>query len=143
MKYKPVDANELLSRVRESMNYNPHDNPLQRQNHVAEHRHFITMIERLASEDPFNVKLARAKKIQVLYEAPYEAKWAVVEYFAQKGKPLKVVQYHVYGEELIAGEELICWQWLPSTNFAVIEKGFRTEAEAIARMKMLREVKHA
>ena len=48
---KYIKANELVNRVIESMNYNPHNNSLQRQNHVAEHRHFITMIETMLSED--------------------------------------------------------------------------------------------
>ena len=88
--------------------------------------------------DTFEEKYRRAKEINIIYSAPYETKYAVVEYFARKGKPLQVVQYHIYGEELKSGKELICWNWLPSTNFAVVEKSFKTEEEALARMKELR-----
>jgi hypothetical protein len=48
---KYIKANELVDRVIESKNYNPHENTLQRQNHVAEHRHFITMIDSMKSEE--------------------------------------------------------------------------------------------
>lgn len=48
---KYIKANELVDRVIESKNYNPHENPLQRQNHVAEHRHFIHMIDSMKAED--------------------------------------------------------------------------------------------
>ncbi len=48
---KYIKANELVDRVIESKNYNPHENPLQRQNHIAEHRHFITMIDAMKAED--------------------------------------------------------------------------------------------
>lgn len=48
---KYIKANELLDRVIESKNYNPHENRLQRQNHIAEHRHFITMIDAMKSEE--------------------------------------------------------------------------------------------
>jgi hypothetical protein len=47
---KYIKANELVDRVIESKNYNPHENPLQRQNHIAEHRHFITMIDSMKAE---------------------------------------------------------------------------------------------
>lgn len=48
---KYIKANELVDRVIESKNYNPHENPLQRQNHIAEHRHFITMIDSMKAEE--------------------------------------------------------------------------------------------
>lgn len=48
---KYIKANELVDRVIESMNYNPHNNPLQSQNHIAEHRHFIHMIDSIKAED--------------------------------------------------------------------------------------------
>ena len=85
-------------------------------------------------------KILRADKVNIYYPGPYETRYAIVEYFARKGKPLKVVQYSVYGEELKSGEELICWQWLPSTNFAVVEKSFKTEEEALARLKELKSL---
>ena len=53
---KYIKANELVDRVIESKNYNPHENPLQRQNHIAEHRHFITMIDRMKGEDVVPVR---------------------------------------------------------------------------------------
>ena len=53
---KYIKANELVDRVIESKNYNPHENPLQRQNHIAEHRHFITMIDSMKAEEVVPVK---------------------------------------------------------------------------------------
>lgn len=99
----------------------------------------MTGIKKPITLEVFEEKYRKAAKVNVIYPAPYETGYAIVEYFARKGKPLKVVQYSVYGEELKTGEELICWQWLPSTNFYVVEKSFKTEAEAIARMKELKE----
>lgn len=48
---KYIKANELVDRVIKSKNYNPHENPLQRQNHIAEHRHFIHMIDSIKAEE--------------------------------------------------------------------------------------------
>jgi hypothetical protein len=33
---------------------------------------------------------------------------------------------------------LVCWQWQPSTNFAVLERSFASEEEAAKRMKELK-----
>ena len=99
----------------------------------------MTGIKKPITLEVFEEKYRKAAKVNVIYPAPYETRYAIVEYFARKGKPLKVVQYSVYGEELKTGEELICWQWLPSNNFYVVEKSFETEAEATARMKELKE----
>jgi hypothetical protein len=83
-------------------------------------------------------KIENAHEVEILYNTPFETKWAVVRYWCWQGKPLKVVSYYVYGEELKSGKPLICWHWQPSTNFNVIEDGFATEEEAIIRMKELR-----
>ena len=83
-------------------------------------------------------KLDRAENILVHYPGPYETKYAVVEYTCRQGKPLKVAEYYIYGEELLTGNKLICWHWQPSTNFNVIEDGFGTEEAAVLRMKELR-----
>lgn len=48
---KYIKANELVDKVIESKNYNPHENALQRQNHIAEHRHFIHMIDSMKVEE--------------------------------------------------------------------------------------------
>lgn len=48
---KYIKAKELVNRVIESKKCNPHNNRLQRQNHVAEHRHFITMIDAMPAEN--------------------------------------------------------------------------------------------
>ena len=84
-------------------------------------------------------KINEADKVLVYYKPPYETKYAVVKYTCRKGQPLKVARYYTYGEELKTGEPLICWSWLPSTNFAVLEKDFDTEEEATNRMKELKE----
>lgn len=86
-------------------------------------------------------KIAAARKVVLYYNQPHEYKFAVVKYTCRKGQPLKVASYYIYGEELKTGEKLVCWSWLPSTNFAVLEDNFSTEAEATARMKELKEVK--
>lgn len=83
-------------------------------------------------------KINNAREVKIYYSAPHEDKWAVVRYYCRKGKPLRVVSYYIYGEELKSGKPLICWHWQPSTNFNVVEDGFATETEAIARMKEFR-----
>ena len=85
-------------------------------------------------------KIENAREVKVHYKGPHETKWAVVRYYCRNGKPLKVASYYIYGEELKSGNLLRCWHWQPSTNFNVIEDGFATEEEAIARMKDLRSV---
>ena len=83
-------------------------------------------------------KIQRADKVLAYYPGPYETKWAIIEYWARQGKPLKVASYYIYGEELKTGEPLYCWHWQPSTNFNIIEDNFSTEEEATRRMKELR-----
>ena len=83
-------------------------------------------------------KILRADKVNIYYPGPYETKWAIMEYWGQKGKLLKVASYYIYGEELKTGEPLYCWHWQPSFNSTIIEDGFNTEEEAKARMKELR-----
>ena len=86
-------------------------------------------------------KILRADKVNIYYPGPYETKWAIIEYWARQGKPLKVASYYNYGEELKTGECLKCWHWMPSTNFDILEDEFSTEEEAKARMKELRLVR--
>ena len=83
-------------------------------------------------------KIQRADKVLAYYPGPYETKYAIIEYWARQGKPLKVASYYNYGEELKTGECLKCWHWMPSTNFNIIEDNLNTEEEATARMKELR-----
>lgn len=83
-------------------------------------------------------KIQRATEVKAYYPGPYETKYAIIEYWARQGKPLKVASYYNYGEELKTGEILKCWHWMPSTNFNIIEDNFSTEEEAIHRMKELR-----
>lgn len=87
-------------------------------------------------------KIAAARKVILYYDQPPEYKYAVVKYTCRQGQPLKVASYYTYGEELKTGEKLICWSWLPSTNFVVLEKDFSTEVEATARMKELRSIRN-
>ncbi len=84
------------------------------------------------------LKIAAADKVLLYYKPPHEYRYAVVKYTCQRGQPLKVASYYTYGEELKTGKPLVCWSWRASTNFAVVEKDFSTEAEATARMKELR-----
>ena len=88
-------------------------------------------------------KIARAEKVNVYYPGPYETKWAIMEYWGQKGKPLKVASYYIYGEELKTGAPLYCWHWQPSFNSSIVEDGFGTEEEAKARLKVLRAERKA
>ena len=82
--------------------------------------------------------IENADKVEVHYKPPYKTKYAVVQYYCRKGKPLKVASYYVYGEELKTGKPLICWHWLPSTNFNVVENNFDTEEEAMVKLKELK-----
>ena len=83
-------------------------------------------------------KIESATNVKIYYESPYKIRYAIVEYYARKNKPLQVVEYSIYGEELKTGEQLICWEWVSSTNFSVKEDGFKTEAEAKARLKEIK-----
>ena len=83
-------------------------------------------------------KILRAEKVNIYYPGPYETKWAIMEYWGQKGKPLKVASYYIYGEELKTGEPLYCWHWQPSFNSDIVEDNFSTEEEAKQRLKELR-----
>ena len=83
-------------------------------------------------------KINKADKVLAYYPGPYETKWAILEYWGQKGKPLKVASYYIYGEELKTGEPLYCWHWQPSFNSDIVEDGFGTEEEAKARLKVLK-----
>ena len=87
-------------------------------------------------------KIQRADKVLAYYPGPYETKYAIIEYWARQGKPLKVASYYNYGEELKTGERLKCWHWMSSTNFNVVEDNFGTEAEATVRMKELRRLRN-
>ena len=40
-------------------------------------------------------KIEKATEIKVYYPGPYETKWAIMEYWGQKGKPLKVASYYI------------------------------------------------
>lgn len=88
------------------------------------------------------LKIANASKVDLYYKPPYEYRYAVVEYCCRKGRPLKVAEYYVYGEELKTGKPLVCWSWLDSTNFNVVENNFVTEEDAIVRMKELRRLRN-
>ena len=45
-------------------------------------------------------KIANASKVDLYYKPPYEYRYAVVEYCCRKGRPLKVAEYYIYGEQL-------------------------------------------
>jgi hypothetical protein len=83
-------------------------------------------------------KIENAREVEIHFKRPYQYRWAVIRYVCRKNKPLKVASYYIYGEKLYAGEPLRCWEYLASTNFNVVEDGFGTEEEAIARMKELK-----
>ena len=86
-------------------------------------------------------KIAKARKVELHYDAPYEYKFAIIEYYARQGKPLQVVSYYIYGEEIKTGELLRCWDWVASMNFSVLEDNFATEVEATARMKEIKKAR--
>lgn len=83
-------------------------------------------------------KIENADKVEIYYKPPFETKYAIIKYYARQGKPLKVAEYNIYGEELKTGKQLIYWEYISSTNFSVIENGFNTKAEAEARLKELK-----
>ena len=86
-------------------------------------------------------KIANARKVEIYYNQPYEYRFAVVEYSCRPGKPLMVASYHIYGEELKTGKQLRCWNYYSSTNWCIIEDGFKTEDVAKLRMKELKEAR--
>lgn len=100
---------------------------------------YLKCYEKLADLED---KIEKATKIEIYYPGPYETKYAILEYWGQKGKPLKVAGYYIYGEELKTGEPLVCWHWQPSFNFTVMEDNFATEEKAKVRMKELRRLRH-
>lgn len=81
----------------------------------------------------------RASRLRLHFREPQDTRFAVVEYSCQRGKPLKVASYYTYGIDIKTGEDLICWHWLPSTNFRVLEDGFTSKEDADKRLKELRE----
>lgn len=83
-------------------------------------------------------KIAAARKVDIYYSTPHVIKYAVVRYTCRQRKPLKVASYYIYGEELKSGKPLICWHWLPSTNFCIVEDGFDSEEDAARRLKELK-----
>lgn len=83
-------------------------------------------------------KIAAARRVDIYYSTPHEVKYAIVRYTCQQGKPLKIASYYIYGEELKSGKPLICWHWLPSTNFCIVEDGFGSKEDAAHRLKELK-----
>ena len=92
--------------------------------------------------EQYRDKIENATNVKVYYQWPYKAGYAIVEYYARKNKPLKIVEYSIYGEDLKTGKRLICWEWVSSTNFSVVEDGFKTKDEAEVRLKTLKENKN-
>ena len=88
-------------------------------------------------------KIENAREVEVYYNLPFKNEWAIVKYYCRKGKPLKAVRYAIRGEKLIAGEPIRCFEYMASTNFVIVEDGFGTEEEAVARMKELRSTNNA
>lgn len=85
--------------------------------------------------------IENASKVEIHYKPPYKDKYAIVEYSCRQGKPLKLGRYYIFGMELKTGKPLICWYWMASTNFNVVEDGFDTEAEAAARLKEIKSAR--
>ena len=88
-------------------------------------------------------KILNAERVDLHYRPPYETRFAIVEYYCRQGKPLKVASYYIYGEELKSGKPLICWNWLPSTNFSVVEDNIGFEEAAKLRLKELKELRRS
>jgi hypothetical protein len=86
-------------------------------------------------------KINKAERVLAYYPRPYEYRYAIVEYYCRQGKPLKVLEYYNYGEELKTGDLLKCWTHVASTNFSIVEDDFKTEEEAKQRMKELKELR--
>ena len=101
-----------------------------------DNRSIWNAIERLAKLED---KIENAQKVEIYYKPPFETKYAIIEYYARQGKPLEVAEYNIYGEEFKTGKQLICWEYLSSINFSVIENGFNTKAEAEQKLKELKE----
>ena len=110
--------------------------------HYEEVQAIDTVCEKLNRLVELEDKIENAIEVNIHYESPYKIRYAIVEYYARKNKPLQVVEYSIYGEELKTGKQLICWEWVSSTNFSVKEDGFKTEDEAKARLKKLKELQN-
>lgn len=78
-------------------------------------------------------ELETVETITVKYKRPYPPRWAIVKY---DGLDYYVVEYLIYGKDLITGEVLKAWGPLPyiSRNFMIIQEGFATEEEALAAL---------
>ena len=83
-------------------------------------------------------RIENAREVEVYYKSPYKTEWAIVRYYCRKGKPYKVARYDIRGERLKAGEPIRCFEYMASTNFSIVEYGFKTEEAAVAKMKELR-----
>lgn len=93
-------------------------------------------------ENKIEISLDNVKEIKVHYKEPRYGLWAVVCYDWHQNKPLALVEYYVYGKELISGEDLICTSYVPkSYNFSFVEKGFGTKEAAQKRLEELRHGK--
>lgn len=90
-------------------------------------------------ETKIEVSLDNVKEIEVHYKEPQRGLWAVVCYYCHQNEPLALVEYYVYGKELISGKDLICTSYAPkSYNFLFIEKGFETKEVAQQRLEELK-----
>lgn len=73
--------------------------------------------------------------ITVAYKKPSAPLYAIVQYCCQQNKPYKILEYHVYGKDILNDEDKRVWEWCPSMNFSVVEDGFTCKKEAEARLK--------
>lgn len=90
-------------------------------------------------ETKIEVSLDNVKEIEVHYKEPQYGLWAVVCYDCHKNQPLALVEYYVYGKELISGKDLVCTSYAPkSYNFSFVEKGFETKEVAQQRLEELK-----
>lgn len=73
--------------------------------------------------------------IKTHYKSGKKELYAIVEYYCQKNKPKKIAEYKIVGKELIENKDIKCFEWLPSTNFKVLQDGFLTKEEAERALK--------
>lgn len=74
-------------------------------------------------------EIKEIESIKVKYKGPHPHRWAIIEY---EGLGYAVVEYLIYGKELVTGDVLKCWVKLPcgTRDFRVIQEGFITDDEA-------------
>lgn len=69
---------------------------------------------------------------------PPSNKFAIVEYYGQKNKPLKIVEYKLFAYNLTSKKVEKLW-YCANTRFSIIMENIATKPEAEAKLKQIRK----